>query len=200
MDEASRRYYDIRSEFWRRHFEMAQDYETYLRSGDPEKARKWREVAQRLPPLSEEQQARLRGYHRRMNVLVHSGIWCGDCVRQGPMLQRIAEACGDEVALRFLERGASDALTDELRMVGGARVPVVVFLSEDFFEIGRFGDRMLPIYRLKAQRELGPACDAGFLPPPPDVLAAEQEEWVSIFERMWLMLRLAPMYRERYGD
>jgi hypothetical protein len=116
------------------------------------------------------------------------------------MLQRIAEACGPEVELRLIDRNASAELTDELRILGAMRVPMVVFLSEDWFEVGRFGDRLLTAYRAKAAREFGPACDSGIVAPPADQLAAEQEEWVGIFERMLLMLRLSPMLRERYGD
>jgi hypothetical protein len=135
-----------------------------------------------------------------MNVLVYSGVWCGDCVRQGPMFRRVAEACGPRVRLRLVDRDASKALQDELRILGALRVPAVVFLSEDFHEIGRFGDRTLATYRAKAARELGPACDAGIVAPPPEQLAAEQEEWVAVFERMLLMLRLSPPLRARHGD
>jgi hypothetical protein len=194
------KYYDLRSEFWKRHFELAQDYPGYLSGSDPEKAGKWAAMAERIPALSPEQAARLAGHNRRMNVLVYSGIWCGDCVRQGTMLRAIAEACGPRIELRLIDRDLSQELKDELRLCGAMRVPVVVFLSEDCFEIGRFGDRMLTTYRAKMRRELGPACDAGIVPAPPDELTAELGEWVDIFERMLLMLRLSPPLRARYGD
>jgi hypothetical protein len=135
-----------------------------------------------------------------MHVLISSGVWCGDCVRQGPMIHALAEACGPRVQDRWIDRETSAQLQQELRTLGGKRVPVAVFLSEDFFEIGRFGDRMLAAYRAKAARELGPACDAGIVPPPPEQLAAELQEWADIFERMLLMLRLSPQLRARYGD
>ena len=194
------KYYDNRSEFWRRHFDAGSAYDDYLRASDPEKARKWTAMAERIPPLTEERRARLGGHGRRMNVLVYSGIWCGDCVRPGPMLREIAVACGDLVRIRWIDREFSQELKDELRLCGAMKVPVVVFLSEDFFEIGRFGDRMLTPYRAKLRREFGPACDAGIVPPSPEELTAEQGEWVDVFERMLLMLRLSPLLRQRYGD
>lgn len=194
------KYYDTRSDFWRRWFESATDYAAYLAASDPAKAARWREMETNIPPLPAETVPRLTGHRRRMHVLAYSGIWCGDCVRQGPMLRRIAEACGDDVALRWIDRDADPALTDELRILGAMRVPVVVFLSEDFFEVGRFGDRLLTVYRAKAARELGPACDTGLVAPPVAQLAAEQAEWIDIFERMFLMLRLSPPLRERHGD
>ena len=66
--------------------------------------------------------------------------------------------------------------------------------------MGRFGDRLLSAYRAKAARELGEACSTGLFAPPIDELLAERSEWLDIFERMLLMLRLAPPLRARYGD
>jgi hypothetical protein len=73
------------------------------------------------------------------------------------------------------------------------RVPVVVFLTEDFFEVGRFGDQMLSTYRQMAAKALGR-----------DVLqddaTSEFSEWLDIFERMLIMTRLSPFLRRRHGD
>ena len=101
--------------------------------------------------------------------------------------------------LRFVER-VNDALADELRINGAFKVPVVVLLSEDFYEVARIGDRMLSIYRKKAQRELGPACEVGLVPPAAEELAVEIDEWLDEFERAQWILRLSPLLRERYGD
>jgi hypothetical protein len=133
-----------------------------------------------------------------MNVLVYAGIWCGDCSRVGSMFRQIVEACGDKVNLRFIDREASDELKEELRIVGATRVPILVFLSEDFWEVGRFGERMLTVYRAKAAREIGRDYRGGILSP--RSLFDEQNEWVDIFERMLIMLRLSPPLRRRHGD
>lgn len=195
------KYVDVRSELWRSTFESASPYKAYLDSSPPEKARRWVEMAARIPELAEEQKARLRGHGRTMNVLLVSGVWCGDCVRQGPMIDRIARAAGEEVRLRVIDRDVNPRLRDEVRILGAMRVPVAVFLSEDFFEVGRFGDRMLATYRKKAATEVGPACPVPYaVPREEELLAAEQGEWVDIFERMLLMLRLAPALRERHKD
>lgn len=194
------KYYDKRSEFWKKCFEQAKPYEAYLACSPSEKAEKWTAMAERIPVLTEEQKEPLCRYNRCINILVYSGIWCGDCVRQGPMLQQIAEAVGDNVVLRFIERDVSEQLQDELRILGALRVPVVVFLTEDFYEIGRFGDRLLTVYRSKVRNELGVACSTSIVPPPLDEVLAELKEWVNIFERMLLMARLSPPLRQRHGD
>lgn len=192
------KYYDKRQAFWTLHWKKALPYDLYL-AEQRDYAGKWATMEKALPPLPEECRLRLAGHGRSMKVLVYGGAWCGDCVRQGPMLRQLAEAC-EATELRFIEREQSEELQDELRILGALRVPVVLFLSEDFHELGRFGDRLLSAYRRKAQRELGEACDAGILPPPADDLAAERDEWTDIFERMLLMLRLAPPLRQRHGD
>ena len=191
-------YHDKRSEFWRSLFEQASVYEAYLEGSKQEHAQRWRDSEKRVPALSEEQLKRLQGYDRELNVLVYSGIWCGDCSRQGPLLKKLAEACGEKVKIRFIEREASPELMEELRIVGATRVPIVVFLSEDFWEMARFGERTLSVYRAKAAREIGREFDAGILSPK----ARERElaDWVDIFERVLIMLRLSPPLRRRHGD
>ena len=129
-----------------------------------------------------------------------SGVWCGDCVRQGPMIEQIARACGDDVVLRVIDRDQSEPLRDEVRILGALRVPVLVFLSEDFHEVGRFGDRMLTTYRRKQATETGAACAVPTAELPEDELRSERDEWLDVFERMLLMVRLAPPLRERHGD
>jgi hypothetical protein len=191
-------YYDKRSSFWKRHFDMAMDYETYLLKSDPDKVERWRESENRLPELTDEQKSRLSGFNREMNVLIYSGVWCGDCSRQGPIIKKISDACGEKVKLRLIEREASIELQEELRIVGSLRVPMVVFLSEDFWELGRFGSRTLSVYRSKAAREISRGIDIGILSPK----ARERElgEWMDIFERFLIILRLSPPLRKRYGD
>jgi len=191
-------YYDTRSKFWRRHFEMAANYDDWTAESNQKLAQRWIDQAVRTPKLSEGQRERLAGYDRKLNVLLYGGIWCGDCARSGPMLKRIAEACGELVVLRVIDREASEELKDELRILGATRVPFVVFLSEDFWEVDRFGDRSLSVYRAKANREIGRGFPSGILSP--RALAEEMEEWVDVFERVLIMLRLAPQLRKRYGD
>jgi hypothetical protein len=198
MDDESR-YFDIRSSFWQSCFEKALDYEQYLAQSPSQQAERWLDVAGKSPPLTEEQQQRLRGYKRNLHVLMLSGVWCGDCVRQGPIIKQIVDACEDGVEMRVMDRDSNVKLRDELRILGALRVPVVVFLTEDFFEVGRFGDRTLATYRKMASSLLA---DRDPIPPPPpkDEGASELSEWVNVFERMLIMARLSPPLRARHSD
>jgi hypothetical protein len=134
-----------------------------------------------------------------MKVLCLAGAWCGDCVQQCPILQRFAEI-SVVIDLRFLDRDSHSSIQQALTINGGNRVPVVVFLSEDFHECGRYGERTLSRYRDLAARQLGPACPTGIVAIEPPLLQATVVEWLAEFERIQLMLRLSPRLRQRYGD
>lgn len=191
-------YKDTNQTFFRDVFDRAWSYDAYLDRSDPKHADRWRAAAGSIG-LTREQSMLLGGFKRQINWLVLSGVWCGDCVRQGPMFAAIA-AAAPRIDLRFVERDQQPELADLLRINGALKVPVSVFLSEDFFEIQRYGDRPLSVYRAKAQRELGAACATGIVLPANEALAAETQEWVEIVERIELILRTAPLLRERYGD
>lgn len=196
MPEA--KYKDLRQHFFRELFSRGLPYDEYVRSGSDEQQKRWASFKKMLS-LSAQQQLLLQSFTRRMNVMVVSGTWCGDCARQGPML-RMIEQTSPCISMRFFDNKQFPVLQDELRINGAERVPVVVVLSEDFFEVLRFGDRHLSVYRRKARNELGPACDSGLMPPSEEDLMTELSEWVDLFERAQLILRLAPMLRQRYGD
>jgi hypothetical protein len=191
-------YYDMRSEFWKHYWDKALEYKDYLHASDQEKVLRWRDSESRIPDLSLSQVERLKGFNRELNVLVYSGVWCGDCSRQGPILKKIALAAGDKVNLRFIERDISEELQDELRILGALRVPMVVFLTEDFWEVERFGERTLSVYRSKMAREIGRGSDTGILSP--RAREKELDEWVDIFERILIMIRLSPPLRKRHND
>lgn len=194
----SPKYFDQRSDFFSAYFERALHYDEYLAGADEKYAHKWREFESKLK-LEKNQQETIASFKRRINLLVLSGVWCGDCARQGPMLNLIASV-NPLVDLRFLESRTHPELQNELRVIGASRVPVVTGLSEDFFELGRYGDRTLTAYRRKARTELGPACDAGLVAPDAQELSAEVGDWLREIERWQLILRLSPALRERYGD
>jgi len=191
-------YYDKREAFWRKHWERASEYDEFIQEQDQSHAEKWRNIEQRIPELTPEQIKRLKGYDRELNILIYGGIWCPDCQRQAPMIKKITETIGPKSNIRIIDRDKSQELKDELRILGATRVPMIVILSEDFWEVGRYGDRLLNVYRAKAAREIGRGQRAGVLSP--KALEAEMSEWVDIIERAQIMLRLSPPLRRRYND
>jgi len=190
--------FDIRSTLWREAFAQALPYATYVATGTSAQQERWRSYRDRLS-LTDAQREISSGFSRRLNVLVLSGMWCGDCARQCPMLDLIGSA-SSALDIRFIDNQVNPQLRDELRIHGASRVPVALFLSEDLFEVGRFGDRQLVAYQRKARTELGDACDAGIVPPPSEELSDEVGEWLEHFERLQLLLRVSPFLRRRHSD
>jgi hypothetical protein len=191
-------YFDIRQEAFRGWFEKGLPYDDYLAASDSKHAERWRD-AEKSVVLSSAQKALLGSFSRRMPVICISGVWCGDCVRQGPIFKAFENAT-PKLEFRYLEREEHPDLMDELRICGAKKVPVVLFLTEDFFEVERFGDRTLSVYRRKVEKELGPACPIGITPPDKGEITVEVQEWLGIVERVHIMLRLSPPLRRRYED
>ena len=145
------------------------------------------------------QTAFLNGFVRRMPVLVMAGAWCGDCVNQCPMFAHFA-AKSPAIDLRFIDRDAREDVRQALGVNGGARVPMVAFLSEDFALVSRYGERTLSAYRQLAADQLGAACPTGLVAPTNEATSTVLAEWLGEFERAQLVLRLSPRFREKYND
>jgi thiol-disulfide isomerase/thioredoxin len=189
----------MNAQFLNEKFTAALPYEAYVHSSTEEQQRRWKQVydATAVTPA----QATLIGqFARKMNVLVISGIWCGDCVQQCPLLQRIAEANNDKIALRFVDRDLHRDLSQQCRINAGDRVPVALFLAEDGELCSIYGERTLSRYRAIAMRQLGAACEIAIAPPAKDELAETLADWLNEFERIQLMLRLSARLRQKYGD
>lgn len=186
-------------EFLQAKFEAAGSYEDHLAGATDAQRQAWDAIYQRAH-LDDGQRTLVAGFVREMNVLVVSGAWCGDCAQQCPLIQRICEANPQKIHLRFADRDEHADLSDRVRINGGRRVPVAIFLSEDFQFCSLLGDRTLSRYRAVAARQLGPACPLPGAPVPDDELVATLADWLAEFERVQLMLRLSPRLREKHGD
>lgn len=184
---------------WAQTWEQALPYAAFLEAhGEPRHRERWQRVYDEVT-LTGAQRELVAGFTRKMHLLCVAGAWCGDCVLQGPILQKIDEA-SPSVEVRFVDRDKHGDAQDALMLNLGRRVPVTVFLSEDFAECGRFGDRTISTYRKMAQERLGPACPTGIVAPTGDYTAAVLADWISEVERIQLMLRLSARLRLKHGD
>lgn len=167
------------------HFHVALPYDAFLsRFGTGDDRAHWDRVRSAVA-LTPDQKILLGTFVRETPVLVLAGAWCGDCVNQCPIFERFAEVA-PVLKVRYLDRDAHPAVQEDLKINGGNRVPVVVFFSEDGFEVARYGERTLSTYR----RLL--AADSGTPIPPGDRLAGTVQDWLDEFERVQCLLRLSP--------
>lgn len=184
-------------------FEKANPYDQYVATGSADQQASWKAFHGRVK-LNAEQQSLLGGFTRKLNVLVISGTWCGDCVQQVPMLDAIAKATANAGAgainLRIIDRDAGKALSDQVKVCGGNRVPTVLFANEDFEFCGLSTDKSISRLRGLAARSLGAACPLPGAPIESDEVAATLQDWVNDFEKMHLLVRLSAKLRDRHGD
>jgi len=174
-------------------------YSDYLATGNEKQQADWTRIYDSVG-LTHHQHELVGSFTRKMNVICLSGIWCGDCVQQVPLIQRIAEANHDAIDLRYIDRDEHMDLQEQVTINAGKRVPVLVFCAEDYEFVSWFGDRALSRYRAMAQKQLGGACPLPGAPVPQDELDATLADWLTEFERVHLLLRLSGRLREKHGD
>lgn len=175
-------------------------YADYVKHTDkPDKTEAWQKIYDQVQ-LTDDQKKLLGGFERQINVIVVSGVWCGDCVRQGPMIQKIAEASNGKVNLKWVDRDEHMDLQEKVTVNAGNRVPIVIFAAEDFELVGWAGDKLLSRYRIAAAQALGANCPLPGAPVPQEELDAEVQDWVDQFERVHLLLRLSGRLRQKHND
>lgn len=189
----------LNPEVFRAAFGAGLGYEAYVATGTEQQRATWA-AAHASVALTDAQRLLIQGFTRHFRVLVSSGVWCGDCVQQCPMLDHIAAANPAVIGLRFIDRDRHPEVSEPLKICGGLRVPTVVFLNEDFEFVAVLGDRTLARYRFMASQQLGPSCPLPGAALPENVRAATLQDWVDEVERAHLVVRLSPKLRERHGD
>jgi len=180
-------------------FARALAYDAYTATGKDHQQDAFTAVYEQAA-LTDAQRELLASFTREMRVIVLSGMWCGDCVAQVPLIARIAEANPDTILARYADRDEHAELSERFKINQGHRVPTVVFMAEDHAFIHALGDRTLSRYRAVASRQLGASCEIPGAGVADDEIAASLQDWINEFERVQLLLRLSPRLRQKHGD
>lgn len=180
-------------------FDSALPLEQFLaKHGSSTDRTRW-ENAYAATQLTDAQKTLLAGFKRVQNVLVLAGAWCGDCVSQCPIFDRIAEAA-PVVKVRYIDRDEHADAQAELQINGGDRVPVAVFFSEDGHEVSRYGERTLAKYRSLVSQLSGETCATGLVKGTDPLQMQVVQNWLDEFERVQWILRLSPRLRRKHAD
>ena len=128
------------------------------------------------------------------NTLIHGG---GGLTR----LEALQDGARRGLRLTFTDKGPGiPDVQQALQINGGNRIPVLVFFSEDGFEVARCGERTLSKYRQMMRDQIGESCPTGVALPGDPLLVQVTQDWLNEFERVQYILRLSPRLRRRHGD
>jgi hypothetical protein len=180
-------------------FESGLDYSAFLaKYGNDDQKGRWAKfhAAVSLKPAQVEL---LTSFTREMKVFCLAGAWCGDCVNQCPIFAHFA-AVTPTIKLRFFDRDANPDLGEKLSVCGAARVPAVLFVSEDNFQVGMYGDRTLAKYRRVMAQMAGASCPTGIVLPGSSEIEEVVQDWLDEFERVQWILRTSSRLRTKHGD
>jgi hypothetical protein len=90
--------------------------------------------------LTEEERKFFSGLPQVRYAMMLAENWCGDVVRNSPVIARITEAMPN-CELRVLFRDKNLDLTDQYLNNGYRSIPVVAFFDKDWNEVGRWLER-----------------------------------------------------------
>ena len=105
--------------------------------------------------LSPEDAQAFRSLPQRVNVLALAEDWCGDVIANLPVIGRIAAASDGKVNLRILLRDqqpGDQVMNEHLNKGLYKSIPTVIFLDEDFKEVGVWAERPDSVTRLREEK------------------------------------------------
>jgi thioredoxin family protein len=105
--------------------------------------------------LSPEDAQPFRGLPQAVNVLALAEDWCGDVIANLPIIGRLANASDGKLNLRILLRDQQpgEQVMDEHMNKGQYKsIPTVIFLDEDFNELGTWVERPESVTKLREEK------------------------------------------------
>ncbi|WP_334076054.1 MULTISPECIES: thioredoxin family protein [Paenibacillus] len=121
-------------------------------------------------------------YRDDVRVLILAADWCGDVVRNVPVVFRALETAGWKTEVFILEEHQD--LMDHFLTMGGRSVPIVIFADTGGYVLGHWGPRPAHVQELMVE----------FKRENPDREAPDYEEKIGVVRR-----KMAEKYEEGTG-
>jgi hypothetical protein len=105
--------------------------------------------------LSPEDTQAFANLPQRLSVLALAEDWCGDVIANLPIIGRLAEASGGKLNLRILLRDqqpGEQVMNEHLNKGQYKSIPTVIFLDEDFKEVGVWVERPESVTKLREEK------------------------------------------------
>jgi Thioredoxin len=107
--------------------------------------------------LSAQDAEAFRSLPQPVSVLALAEDWCGDVIANLPIIGRVAEASQGKLNLRILLRDqqpGEQVMNEHLNKGQYKSIPTVVFLDEDFNEVGVWVERPESVTKLREEKRL----------------------------------------------
>jgi hypothetical protein len=107
--------------------------------------------------LSSTDEQAFRSLPQRLNVLALAEDWCGDVIANLPIVGRLAEASQGKLNLRVLLRDqqpGEQVMNEHLNKGEFKSIPTVIFLDDDFKEVGIWVERPDSVTKLREEKRV----------------------------------------------
>lgn len=107
--------------------------------------------------LSADDVEAFRNLAQPLSVLALAEDWCGDVIANLPIVGRVAEASNGKLNLRILLRDqqpGEQVMDEHLNKGQYKSIPTVIFLDEDFKEVGVWVERPDSVTRVREEKRL----------------------------------------------
>lgn len=123
---------------WNAVFASGVPYADWIRSGESPENRERMEALREGLALDPQVEGFLAALPRTVRVVAIAEDWCGDVVKQVPVLARMAEKA-PRLQVRFIARAGHPEVFARFLTNGGEAIPKFVFIAENGTECGNWG-------------------------------------------------------------
>ena len=137
----------------REQFESGMTYDAY--KGQMTRNREQLEQNERDLQLTAEDVQAFQSLPQPLNVLALAEDWCGDVIANLPVLGKLAEASSGKLNVRILLRDqepGSQVMDEHLNKGQFKSIPTLVFLDEQFNEVGLWAERPESVSQLREEK------------------------------------------------
>lgn len=125
----------------------AQDPETYLSEISEKYKGKWEKKINQVE-FNQGQIDFLESNQLLINIVIFSAEWCPDCQASVPVPIKMAEH-SDYINVKIIDKDKhGEEVLEDYKTNGGKRVPLILFLNEDYQELSRWIERSTFGYKL----------------------------------------------------
>jgi hypothetical protein len=121
-------------------WEAGQPYEAWLAASEENKRAEMERIYKQVP-LSSDDAAFLKAVSRPVHILCLAEDWCGDVRRNVPVMARLCAENSTLLRARYVDKESRPDLMVRYLTNGAEAIPIIVFLNENFVEVGHWGPR-----------------------------------------------------------